>query len=92
MPPEWTLKRSFNTEVSECDRWSALTETEMAMRAKLRVQVGATVISWGFMPELTAYAEPTSRAQQRARFVVIQGGRKLSITSEKTSTPRLRSA
>ena len=62
------------------------------MVAKMRMQVGETVISWGVMPEPSPATVQTDTRRVRPQFAVIEGGLRTADV-EATDLPlRARSA
>ena len=45
------------------------------MNAKMRMQIGDTVISWGALPESSAKSVRNAERPDRPKFAVIEGGR-----------------
>jgi len=63
------------------------------MIAKMRMQVGDAVISWGVLPETPAMKAQNARRAVRPKFAVIEGGRSVtSTTPDEALLPRAKSA
>jgi hypothetical protein len=57
------------------------------MIAKMRMQVGDAVISWGVLPEASSADAQNSCRPARLKFAVIEGGRKLPSTAPDVALP-----
>jgi hypothetical protein len=51
------------------------------MIAKMRMQVGDAVISWGVFPDTSAMNAQNGRRAARPKFAVIEGGRSVTSTT-----------
>ena len=58
------------------------------MIAKMRMQIGTTVISWGVLPELPAAQSRIAPKSAHTKFAVIEGGRAMAAACD--SPPQLR--
>jgi hypothetical protein len=62
------------------------------MIAKMRMQVGETVISWGAFPEPLSTAARKVQRPGRPKFAVIEGGLQLAPIASDVESLRARSA
>jgi hypothetical protein len=57
------------------------------MIAKMRMQVGDAVISWGVLPETSSTNSQNARHPARLKFAVIEGGRQVTSTTSDAAPP-----
>ena len=62
------------------------------MIAKMRMQVGDTVISWGALPESSSVNAYTIERAVRPKFAVIEGGRQSAAIASDQLPLKARSA